>query len=65
MPTITGNTTGGLPILSYVLEWDQGNSSFVPLIGASPYSLITTFTQSGLVTGDMYKFRYAVINQVG
>jgi hypothetical protein len=67
MPTITGVATGGLQILSYKLEWNQGGSgsAFVPLVGDSPnLSTATSFLQTGLNTGTMYKFRYAVLNDV-
>jgi hypothetical protein len=39
MPLIEGETdTGGLAILSYQLEWDQGGSSWVALVGESSES---------------------------
>jgi hypothetical protein len=52
MPLIAGDTdTGGLTILSYQLEWDQGGSSWVALIGESSDSLSTSYSVSGLTVG--------------
>jgi hypothetical protein len=66
MPQVTGPTdTGGLPLLSYELEWDQGGGAFVALVGDAPDSLATAFTVAGLTTGQPYSFRYRVRNQVG
>ena len=68
MPAIAGLSTGGLPILSYKLEWNQGGSgnAFVALVGDTPnYSTDTSFLKDSLTTGTMYKFRYTVLNDVG
>ncbi len=64
MPVITGVRTGGLPILSYKLEWNQGGSgnTFLPLIGDLVDNLLTSYTETSLTTGTMYKFRYTVLN---
>ena len=66
MPLIAGDTdTGGLPILSYKLEWDQGGSSWTALVGDTPASLATSYTVTGLTEGQAYSFRYVVRNEVG
>jgi hypothetical protein len=66
MPLIEGDTdTGGLAILSYQLEWDQGGSSWVALVGESSESLATSYTVTGLTVGQAYSFRYIVRNEVG
>jgi len=53
MPSVTGTNTGGLPILSYLLEWNGGGtgSTFTALIGDAPDNLNQTYTHSGLTTG--------------
>lgn len=53
MPIVSGTSTGGLSILSYMLEWNQGGTgdAYVPLVGSATNSLSTTFTQSSLTTG--------------
>ena len=66
MPLISaGADSGGMTILSYKLEWDQGGSTWTPLVGASSESLATSFTVSGLTVGQAYSFRYIVSNEVG
>jgi hypothetical protein len=67
MPLVTGAVaTGGLPILSYKLEWAQGAAgSFSALIGDSSPSLATSHTVTGLTPGESYRFRYTVKNEVG
>jgi hypothetical protein len=66
MPLISGDTdTGGTAILSYKLEWDQGGSSWLALVGESSESLATSYTVSGLTEGEAYAFRYIVSNEVG
>jgi len=42
--------TGGLPILSYLLEIDAG-SGFTALVGEASDSTATSFVASGLTTG--------------
>lgn len=56
---------GGSTILSYSLEWDQGTSTWVSLIGETVYSTANQFQISSLTTGDSYKFRYRVFNAHG
>jgi hypothetical protein len=69
MPQITGSAnTGGLPILSYQLEWATGAGSYTALVGASPDSLATSYqvgVAETLTTGTNYKFRYLVKNEAG
>lgn len=54
--------TGGSPITSYSLEWDQGSSPFVSLIGDPANSLALTYTITGLATGLPYRFRLRARN---
>jgi len=46
MTAVTGDDTGGLPILSYKLEWNGGGagSTYTALVGDSPDSIATSFT---------------------
>jgi hypothetical protein len=55
MPLSAGLDSGGLPILSYKLEWNQGpGGTFIPLVGDIPLSVATSYKESGLTTGDAY-----------
>lgn len=67
MPTITGTDTGGLSILSYKLEWNSGGSgdTFTPIVGDVLNNMDQVQTVGSLTTGNIYKFRYAVKNEVG
>jgi hypothetical protein len=67
MPVVSGQTdTGGLSILSYKLEMAVGASgTFSALVGDGPASTATSYTKTGLTTGEMYRFRYIVSNEVG
>jgi hypothetical protein len=66
--------TGGLPIRSYELEYDQGasaepvgGSSWTTLVGNPSDSLLTSYTASGssIVGGTTYRFRLRARNAVG
>ena len=47
--------TGGTPVLSYSLEWDQGTGAFVSLVGEGSASLDLTYSiTGGLTTGHPY-----------
>ena len=62
MPSIsTGVLSGGLPITSYSLEYNDGGT-WTDLIGLSSDSLSTFYTLSSLTTGNPYSFRYRVKN---
>jgi hypothetical protein len=67
MPVMAGQTaTGGLSILSYKLEMAVGAAgAFSALVGDGPASTATSYTKTGLTTGDLYRFRYIVSNEVG
>jgi titin len=56
--TLTGVATGGSPILSYVVTWDQGTGNYVTLAGDSTPNLATTvlFT-TGISSGGSYNFK--------
>jgi titin len=64
MPAITGDAAGGMTILSYSLEMDDG-SGFTALVGDATDSVATSYTATGLTTGASYSFRYRVRNEVG
>jgi hypothetical protein len=67
MDPISSPMDGGSPMLSYNLQWDNGTNgaTWTSLVGFSPYSLVQTFTKTGLTTGALYKFRYRVRNVYG
>lgn len=56
MPGITAGNTGGSPITSYALYWDNGLSGlyFTPLVGVNTLNMIQTFTATGLTSGQSY-----------
>ena len=57
---------GGSTILSYHLQWDQGTSTYVDLIGFSTESTATTYTvTSGITGGQSYKFKVRAKNLYG
>ena len=63
---LTGTNTGGSPILSYELQWDQGTGTWASLVGYNPYSTATSFvTPSTLTTGNQYQFKYRAVNALG
>jgi titin len=70
MPTILTSGTGGSPITSYNLQYDQGNSAdqtFVSLIGETPDNnvAVTQVTLTGLTVNTVYSFQYRVRNKHG
>jgi hypothetical protein len=66
-PLTSSAATGGSPIISYSLEWDNGfgGTSFVALAGATTNNIQLTFTISDLTAGSSYEFRYRVRNIFG
>lgn len=59
---------GGSPIISYLLQWDQGTNgaSWSTLVGLSPYSTTTTYTvTTGITSGHDYKFQVSGANIYG
>ena len=61
---ISGTTAGNSPVLSYSLEWDEGNSlasSFTVLID----SLVTSHTVNGVTGGQTYRFKVRARNIYG
>lgn len=40
MPEVTGVNTGGSPILSYSLEFEQSANTWVSLVGFTPYTTV-------------------------
>ena len=68
MPQVESESTGGLEIISYSLQWNSGGTqetNWVALVGEAPDSTGQTFSVEGLVTATAYKFRYRVKNEVG
>lgn len=67
MPGIPTGSTGGSPITSYALYWDNGLSGlyFSPLVGINSLNMIQTFTATGLTSGQSYQFKYKVFNAFG
>jgi hypothetical protein len=58
--------TGGSPITSYSLEWDQGTgAAFTPVIGFYSNNIVLTYTFDSLTKGAFYQFRYRVMNIYG
>jgi hypothetical protein len=55
---LVGDETGGSPITSYVVLWDQGlGGSLVALLGDASPNLDTSVTfNSGIVSGEPYVF---------
>jgi hypothetical protein len=54
--------TGGLPILSYKLDWDAGTNQVVwtTLVGLNQAYLGTSWTQGGCIPGTVYYIRLSV-----
>jgi hypothetical protein len=65
LPEITGIETGGLPIDSYSVEMSSDQVSWTVLCGVDSDYLFTYYTETGLVTGDGWYFRYSVKNSAG
>ena len=57
LPTLTG----GSPITSYLVEWDQGTGTWTSLTTTASLS----YLQTGLTTAQAYAFRVAGINIFG
>lgn len=63
--TLTTNAqTGGLPITSYQLDYDQGTNTWTDLIGLSSDSTATSHTVNSLTAGTPYKFRVRAKNAI-
>jgi len=59
---LTGNTqTGGSPIISYTIQWDQGTGTWVDI----QTSMLLTYTATGLTLGTTYAFKYKATNAIG
>ncbi len=59
--------TGGSPIVSYSLEWDNGSNSasFVVLNGVTENNIMLRYVMNDLTAGMTYRFRYRVRNIFG
>ena len=57
---------GDSPVLSYELQWDQGNSTWVSLAGSASYYTGTSYTVAlGITTGSTYQFQVRASNKWG
>jgi hypothetical protein len=67
MPECAVETTGGSPIISYNLQYDQGEQilEYISIIGEAPDNLERVITRGGLTTDLVYKFKYRVRNKYG
>lgn len=64
----TAADTGGSPITTYTLEWNQGaGTTFVALVGAvgSPNLGTSYLYDTGVVSGTSYTFRLVAVNKWG
>ncbi len=64
MPSLTGISTGGSPILSYSLEVNL-NGVWTTLVGFTPFALNNYFTHTGLTISTSYQYRYRSTNAIG
>lgn len=66
-PMIAVINTGGSPIISYSLEWDQASNQlfFSPLFGVTDNNIQLLYTKNDLTAGIVYSFRYQVRNIYG
>lgn len=65
---LSSPNNGDSSIISYNLQWDAGTSgnTWTDIIGASPYSTVTTYTiSSGITSGSTYRFRVRARNIYG
>lgn len=64
---LTGVTTGGSSILSYVILWDQGLGGAMSVLKgvATPNLALTVLLDTGITSGTTYKFQYYGVNQQG
>ena len=65
MPLVDGVESGGIPIISYSVESSTDDATWTALCGEDSDYLSTTYTESGLTTGDTWFFRYKVKNGLG
>jgi hypothetical protein len=61
--------TGGSPIISYNLHWNQGDGTenYVDLVGqqGSPYTSTSYLLVAGVQSGVIYKFKLRAENKWG
>jgi hypothetical protein len=64
---IDESATGGSPITSYSLEWDQGSDGriFTAVNGLLSNNIVLTYTFENLTKGNTYQFRLRVRNIYG
>ena len=64
---IAVSETGGSPIVSYSLEWDDASSQlfFTSLIGETVNNIQLLYTKTGLTPGVEYAFKYRARNIYG
>lgn len=63
---LTSPTNGDSSILSYILYWDQGSSSWTEVVGeSSVYTNNFYVISSGVTAGTTYQFKVAARNAWG
>lgn len=66
VPLTTTDQTGDSEILSYNLQYDQGNGSWISVVGVSTYHTETeAFITANLEAGVEYKIRIRALNIYG
>jgi hypothetical protein len=66
-PLVSASETGGSPIVSYSLEWDNGSNGagYVVLNGVEENNIQLRYVMSDLTAGMTYRFKYRVRNIFG
>ena len=59
------SNNGGSPIIGYKIEYRQGTSGTYSILVANTASTATTYSHTGLTTGQVYFYRIYAINSVG
>ena len=63
---LTSPNNGDSAITSYGIQWDQGTSTYVELIGESSDNLLTSYiVASGITAGTTYTFKIRAQNKWG
>jgi len=61
----TVSDTGGTPITSYSLEWDQGSGNWAALKGDPTPDTAASYVLPGVTAGAPYDFRLRAANAIG
>lgn len=60
----TPSSTGGFPITGYKIEYKIGSGSYTNLV-SNTGTTTTTYSHTGLTSGQLYVYRVSAINSVG